>query len=112
MAKSRKLPPLPGQDASWKEQAAYFEQHSPEELEAAGFWRPLTEEEANEAELERQTMETEVLKRRKTKQFNFRLEVDELARFEALAEHLHIPPSTLARAWILQRLDQETKTAM
>lgn len=44
-------------------------------------------------------------------QLNLALPADQLARFNQYAQKKHIPPSTLARAWLLERLDQEAKDA-
>jgi len=47
MKKNRKpklIPPPPGPDASWEEQAAYFEMYDSEQLEAAGYVQELTPE--------------------------------------------------------------------
>ena len=39
--------------------------------------------------------------------FTMRLPTEVISKIEAIAEDLHIPPRTLVRAWIMQRLDEE-----
>jgi hypothetical protein len=46
---------------------------------------------------------------RKRTQLNLAMSAEQLERFTRHAEKKHIPPSTLAKAWILERLDQEAK---
>jgi hypothetical protein len=42
---------------------------------------------------------------------NLALTTDQLDRFTQYAKKRHIPPSTLAKAWILERLENEAKEA-
>jgi hypothetical protein len=39
------------------------------------------------------------------------MSAEQIERFIKYANKTHIPPSTLAKAWILERLDQEAKEA-
>jgi hypothetical protein len=39
--------------------------------------------------------------------FNVRLTADQFAALQELANQRHLPMSTMARAWLLDRLDQE-----
>ena len=43
-----KIPPPPGAEASWEEQAAYFEKYDWDDLRKAGYLRPLTKKEQAE----------------------------------------------------------------
>lgn len=40
--------------------------------------------------------------------YSVRLSPDEQVRVQQLAEEKHLPPSTLVRSWILDRLEQES----
>jgi hypothetical protein len=44
-------------------------------------------------------------------QLNLAMSSEQLERLMKHANKKHIPPSTLAKAWILERLDQEAKEA-
>lgn len=46
----------------------------------------------------------------RSKVYSVRLSADEQSQLESVARAIHIPPSTLVRAWILDRLETE-KTA-
>jgi hypothetical protein len=39
--------------------------------------------------------------------FTVRLPIEAIGEVERQAKNVHIPPRTLVRAWIMQRLDQE-----
>jgi hypothetical protein len=39
--------------------------------------------------------------------FNMRLGDDEYAEIKHLAEQRHLPMATMAKSWLLERLDQE-----
>lgn len=43
----------------------------------------------------------------RAKVYSVRLSEDEQAQIEAVAEERHLPPSTLVRSWILERLRAE-----
>lgn len=43
----------------------------------------------------------------RSKVYSVRLSAEEQARVEAAAQARHLPPSTLVRSWILDRLEQE-----
>lgn len=102
----KQIPPPPGADSSWEEQAAYFEKYEPAELVKAGHLQPLTPEGEKFVEKVR----TQVQENRKARgQLNLALTPEQLNRFTQYANKKHIPPSTLAKAWILERLDQEAK---
>ena len=45
-------------------------------------------------------------------QLNLALSAEQLERFTKYASKKHLPPSTLARAWLLERLDTETREAL
>lgn len=40
--------------------------------------------------------------------YSVRLSAEEQARVQSVADEKHLPPSTLVRSWILDRLDQES----
>ena len=42
-----------------------------------------------------------------TRMFNLRLTEDQFAAIQGIAAQRHLPMSTMARAWLLDRLDQE-----
>ena len=104
------IPAPPGPGASADELNAYFEKYGLDELEAAGYVHGLTpaeEKEMNNLALE---CESRVAARKTTRtQLNLAMSADQLERFTRYANKKHIPPSTLAKAWILERLDQEAK---
>lgn len=106
------IPPPPDAGASAEELSAYFEKYGLEELEAAGYVNDLTQ--AEEKEMNGLAAECEVrIAARKAgrTQLNLAMSADQLERFTRYANRKHIPPSTLAKAWILERLDQEAKEA-
>lgn len=39
--------------------------------------------------------------------FNLRLTEEQLAELQTVARKRHLPPPTMARAWLLERLDHE-----
>lgn len=100
----KQIPPPPDADSSWEEQAAYFERYDPAELAKAGHLQPLTPDDEKFLE----EVRTQVQENRKARgQLNLALTPEQLSRFTQYAKKKHIPPSTLAKAWILERLDQE-----
>jgi len=44
-----------------------------------------------------------------SRMFNVRLTEDQFAAIQDLASRRHLPMSTMARAWLLDRLDQEKR---
>jgi hypothetical protein len=107
-----KIPPPPGAKASAKALAAYFEKYGLEELEAAGYVRDLSAHEKkamNKLAVENRAWV--VARKKERTQLNLAMSPEELERFSRYANKKHIPPSTLAKAWILERLDEETKEA-
>lgn len=108
--KKEKIPPPPGVGASLEELAAYFEKYGLEELELAGYVRNLTEDEEKDFERLAEHCRARVEERKSTRtQLNLAMTVEQFERFTKYADRKHIPPSTLARAWLLERLDQEAK---
>jgi hypothetical protein len=105
------IPPPPGPEATSEEIDAYFTKYSWTQIEKAGHLKPLNEEETawvNEVSAEARKR---IEKRQNRAQLNLALPADQLARFTQYAQKKHIPPSTLARAWLLERLDAEAKDA-
>jgi hypothetical protein len=107
--KRKQIPPPPEPNASWEEQAAYFEKYGTEELEEAGHLQALTEEDQRFVEEVKAEAGRRIAARKARGQLNLALSPEQLNRFSQYANRKHIPPSTLAKAWILERLDQEAK---
>lgn len=105
------VPPPPGPNASCDEIDAYFSKYSWAQIEKAGHMRPLTQEETAWVGEVSAEARRRIEARQNRAQLNLALPVDQLARFTQYAQKKHIPPSTLARAWLLERLDQEAKDA-
>lgn len=106
------VPPPPSSGASAEELAAYFEKYGLDELEAAGYVRDLTTDEQKDMEaLAAQTRDQVEARKTARTQLNLAMSAEQLERFTRYASRKHIPPSTLAKAWILERLDQEAKEA-
>ncbi|MBI4533622.1 MAG: hypothetical protein HY711_06710 [Candidatus Melainabacteria bacterium] len=109
---NRQIPPPPDAGASAEELSAYFEEYPLEELEAAGYVHDLTRAEQKEMdELAAECQARVAIRKSGRTQLNLAMSVDQLDRFTRYASKKHIPPSTLAKAWILERLDQEAKEA-
>lgn len=106
------IPPPPDAHASAEVLNAYFEKYGLDELESAGYVRDLTTAEEKEMDRLAAACETRVAARKAGRtQLNLAMSADQLERFTRYASKKHIPPSTLAKAWILERLDQEAKEA-
>lgn len=104
----KEVPLPPGAQASVDELEKYFEKHSLQELEAAGYVAKLLPEEQKEMDALAQECQSRVAERKSArKQLNLAMTQDQIDRFVRYANKKHIPPSTLAKAWILERLDQE-----
>jgi hypothetical protein len=109
-AKTKKTIPLPPPaTASVQELSSYFEKYGLEELEAAGYVSDLTPaENADMEKLASHTKERVEAKKNVRTQLNLALSIQQLERFTKYANQKHLPASTLARAWLLERLDIET----
>lgn len=94
----RRIPPPPASDASAEELDAYFTKYSLDKLEKAGYARPLN---AKEEAWTNQLTEAAKQRTRARAQLNLAFSDAELNRFFEYAQKKHIPPSTLAKAWIL-----------
>lgn len=103
----KKIPPPPGAEASADELSAYFEKYGLEELESAGYVSELTMAEEKEMDLLSAECQARINVRKSRVQLNLAMSKEQLDRFTRYANKKHIPPSTLAKAWILERLDQE-----
>ena len=103
------VPPPPGPDASCDEIDKYFSKYSWAQIEKAGHMKPLTEEETAWVSEVSAEARKRIEARQNRAQLNLALPADQLARFTQYAQKKHIPPSTLARAWLLERLDQEAR---
>ncbi len=110
--KTKKIPAPPGPEVSREQIESYLAEHSLEDLDKAGMTRALTAEETEWVD-KLSAVAKEKIKARKGRsgQLNLAMPADQLAKFNKYAAKKHIPPSTLARAWILERLDQESKEA-
>lgn len=106
----KSIPPPPGPGVSWEEQAAYFEKYGMSELEEAGYLEPMTKEDIRFVSQVKQAAGARIEQRKGRAQLNICFQDGELSKFLALAKRKHIPPSTLAKAWILERLDQESRS--
>jgi hypothetical protein len=103
------IPPPPGADAACEELDEYFSKYTWGQLEKAGHMRRLNKSELAWMSEVADQAKSRVEARKNRAQLNLALPVSELVRFTQYAKKKHIPPSTLARAWILERLDQESK---
>ncbi|MBX9721835.1 MAG: hypothetical protein K2X81_10605 [Candidatus Obscuribacterales bacterium] len=106
----KKILAPPGPESSCEEIDAYFAEQTLEDLEKAGLARSLTSEEVTWVE-ELSKVASDKIKARQGRagQLNLAMSGDQLVKFTLYAKKKHIPPSTLARAWLLERLDQELK---
>lgn len=106
------IPPPPGLEASTEELSAYFEKYGLDELEAAGYVQNLTPEEENDMQQLAAHCRARVDARKGSRtQLNLTMSPEQLYRFIQYANKKHIPPSTLAKSWLLERLDQEAREA-
>lgn len=105
------IPAPPGPKASAASRETYFSKYSLDELENAGYISDLTEKDLAWIDRLSKLAQDKVTERKSRKQLNLALTQDQLKRFTNYANKKHIPPSTLARAWILERLDNELKGA-
>ncbi len=80
-------------------------------MESAGYVSELTATEMKEVDALAVSCRERVDSRKSRTQLNLAMTSDQLDRFMKHAYKKHIPPSTLAKAWILERLDQEAKEA-
>jgi len=81
---------------------------TPLQLEAAGYVEDLGPDELEEADALAAHCQAQVEARKSARtQLNLAMSKEQLERFTKFANRKHIPPSTLAKAWILERLDQE-----
>jgi len=103
------IPPPPGPNAAWQDQAAYFEKYEMDQLKEAGHLEPLSEEDEKFIGRVKEEAGQRISARQTRAQLNLALSQEQLNRFTRYANKKHIPPSTLAKAWILERLDQEAK---
>jgi hypothetical protein len=115
MAKAKKrakanIPPPPRAGASAEELATYFEKYGMDKLEESGYVRDLTVQEKKDIKALAAHFRARMEARRKARtQLNLAMSTEQLERFTQYANGKHIPPSTLAKAWVLERLDQEVK---
>ena len=107
----KKIPPPPGPEVSWEDQSAYFEKYGLDELEKADYLEPMTKEDLAFVEQVQKTARAHIAERTNRPQLNISFAEDQLSKFLNLAKSKHIPPSTLAKSWILERLDREVKKA-
>lgn len=107
------IPPPPKTTASAEELSKYFEKYGLEELETSGYVRDLTPEEQKDMEKLANYCGARVEARKNARtQLNLALSAEQLERFTKYASKKHLPPSTLARAWLLERLEMETREAV
>ncbi len=109
--KKKQVPSPPLASKSWEEQAAYFEKYDLDHLESADQLEPLTKADQSFITSVSKAASDKIAARKTRGQLNLALSTDQLNRFTQYANKKHIPPSTLAKAWILERLDNEAKEA-
>ncbi len=109
--KKKQVPSPPLASKSWEEQAAYFEKYDLDDLESADQLEPLTKADQSFVKSVTKAASDKIAARKTRGQLNLALSTDQLNRFTQYANKKHIPPSTLAKAWILERLDNEAKEA-
>ncbi|MBS2010061.1 MAG: hypothetical protein JST01_23635 [Cyanobacteria bacterium SZAS TMP-1] len=109
--KKKQISAPPDVTSSWEEQAAYFEKYDLDDLESEGHLEPLTEADHDFVKSVTKAASDKIAARKARGQLNLALSPDQLDRFTQFANKRHIPPSTLAKAWILERLDNEAKDA-
>lgn len=106
------IPPPPNSDASPEELATYFEKYDMADLEAAGYVSDLSTAEIAEMDDLAATCQLRVSHRKSARtQLNLALTPEQFERFINFANKTHIPASTLAKAWLLERLDKEATEA-
>jgi hypothetical protein len=105
------IPHPPGPEVSWEDQAAYFEKYGLNELEQAGYLEPLDKEDIQLVKKVQEAAGSRIALRKGRSQLNICFQDDQLLQFLAMAKRKHMPPSTLAKSWILERLDQESKSS-
>lgn len=104
----KKMPLPPAKTKSWRAKAAYFEKYSTDELEAAGYLKPLSAKEELVLDKLTQRAQQSVKARKNRRQLNLTVPEEALNRLEQIALSQYIPATTLARAWLLQRLEKES----
>jgi hypothetical protein len=107
----QQIPSPPDESGSWESQAAYFEKYDLVDMESAGYIEPLSKEDQDEIDSVTKSARARVAARKSRGQLNLGMSTEQLDRFTRYADKKHIPPSTLAKAWILERLDNEAKEA-
>lgn len=106
----KNIPPPPKAKATAKELSDYFEKYGLEQLEDAGYVSDLTAAEQKEMnELAAHCRERVEARKNVRTQLNLALSAEQLEQFTKYANKKHLPPSTLARAWLLERLDAELR---
>lgn len=98
----------PPSNASYEELDEYFSKHSLDDLERAGLAKELSPAEHQWMNGITASVRSKVQARKSRSQLNLAFPEPDLARFMSYAERKHMPASTLARAWILERLDHES----
>ena len=107
---TKRIPPPPGVGAPWKEQSAYFDKYDTVDLIKAGYLQSLSSTDKHLfAELK--TSARAHLKKSQREQLNLSLRTEELKRLHTAADRNHLQAATLARAWLLERLDHEVPRA-
>ncbi len=105
------IPAPPGPNDSCEQIDEYFSKYSFEDLERAGHTRTLNKAEKEWIKKLTTVAKERVATRNSRAQLNLALSAEQLTRFIEYAQKKHIPPSTLARGWVLERLDAENRNA-
>jgi hypothetical protein len=105
MKHKKRIPPPPGPETSWDEQADYEEKYSVVEQEEAGYLEEVKDKKFL-ADLAKSARAQRLREQRE--QVNISLESVQYAKLKKLAKRKHLSPSTLARCWLLERLTDES----
>jgi hypothetical protein len=107
--KRTQIPPPPGPNDSCEVIDDYFSKYSFKDLDEAGHTRQLNKAEIAWVGKLTAAAKENIATRNSRAQLNLALPIEQLTRFTEYAKKKHIPPSTLARGWVLERLDAECK---
>ena len=100
--KGKRIPSPPNQDTSWEEQSSYLDKYTFVEREKAGYLRPVNDEKFIDEVAHSATVQ------KTREQVNISLEPDQFVLLKKIARLKHLNPATLARAWLLDRLTEES----
>ena len=105
MPEQNNIPVPPDIEQPLVMQAAYYDEHSPQELMEAGHFTTLPKDDPGTAR--RRALAKAELSKRKRAQLNIVFNEEEISELDAYAKAIHIPVSTVAKSWILRALKVE-----